>query len=102
MDIPGWLKRPLTVFIVLQMLDLATTLAAMAMGGNELNPLVRQMFALGPLSGLLLAKLIPVGLVLVLSALGKNSGIRKANWAFTAIVMWNLTIIVRLSVAVTA
>ena len=96
------LKQPLTIFVILQALDLLTTLAALALGGAEGNPLVRQLFIIGPVSGLVFAKLLAIGLVLVLKALGKGKGILKANWAFTAIVVWNLTIVLRLSLATTA
>jgi hypothetical protein len=93
------LKQPLTVFIVLQVLDFATTLVALALGGGETNPLVRSLLVLGPVSGLVLAKAVALAVGLLAYFMGKRRGIRNANRVYSAIVIWNFTIIARLSLA---
>lgn len=79
-------------FIALQCLDLLTTLAAFAHGGVELNPIVRSMM---PWAGrglaVLASKLILISLIL---SLGRRKRILYiANVLYTAIVVWNLTVV---------
>ena len=89
--------NPLSFFILLQVLDVATTLIALALGGSENNPIVAHIMAVGPVGGLLVSKAAVIGLAVAGTFLKKERGIRKANVAFCAIVAWNLSIIVRLS-----
>jgi len=84
------------ICIVLQLLDFLTTLAAVALGGTEQNPLVAHIMALGSVRGLLVSKLIVIGLAAVGARMRKEKGIRWANFVFAGIVAWNLTIIGRL------
>jgi hypothetical protein len=92
------MKNPLVLFSLLQVLDIATTLVALGLGGSEKNPFVSQMMAVGPVYGLLISKLAVIGIAGFGALLGKYNGIRLANLAFSAIVVWNLTIIFRLAI----
>ena len=56
------LKTPLTLFIILQLMDFLTTLVAIAMGGAEQNPLVQAFFTLRPVYGLALSKLVVISI----------------------------------------
>lgn len=61
--LPLWAQDPLlialAVFGLLQVLDIWSTLRALAVGGRELNPVVRRLMAsLGTLRGLLAAKAV--------------------------------------------
>lgn len=91
--------KALILFILLQAADFATTVAAINFGGAEQNPLVAHMMGFGGINGLLLAKVIALAIGGAAAAAGKNRGIRVANFAFAAIVVWNLSIISRLLIA---
>jgi len=80
----------------LQMLDLLTTLAFMLHGVREGNPLVRMVMQLtaNPLSGLLLIKLIAVGLGLYCWKLGRGKLLARINIAFALVVTWNLAALI--------
>ena len=93
------LKTPLALFILLQFLDFATTIVAIGMGGAEQNPLVHAFFALSPVYGLAIAKLLVISLAVAAYCIGKQRGIRTANYVFSAIVIWNVSIICRLAAA---
>jgi hypothetical protein len=90
---------PLILFILLQVFDIATTLATIALGGGELNPIVAQMMSVGPVFGLMLSKMIVISLATGGAFLGKYRGIRCANFAFAAILVWNCSIVARLAMA---
>jgi uncharacterized protein DUF5658 len=90
--------KPLSVFILLQMLDLLTTRMALGMGAGEQNPLVSQIMSVAPAYGLFISKLVVVGIAVLGVWMEKSKGIRVANLAFAGVVAWNLTIIFRLSV----
>ena len=92
-----YLRNPFTIFVVLQVLDFATTLFALAIGGSESNPLIQYFLALGPVPGLAIAKMLVLAVGLLGYLMGKHRGIRNANWAYSAIVLWNFTSIARLS-----
>ena len=96
------LKGPLALLIFLQIFDFATTLLVLSMGGREGNPLVQYFFTLGPVPALVLTKVIVIILGLICAYLGRRRGLRTANWVYTAIALWNVSIIVRMSVAATA
>jgi len=80
----------------LQMLDLLTTLAFMLHGVREGNPLVRMVMHLttNPLSGLLLIKLVAVGLGLYCWKLGRGRLLARINIAFALVVTWNLAALI--------
>src|SRR5215469_9190304 len=69
---PQGLRRPfpqpsLTVFVILQVLDIVTTLMGIQMGAREASIFVGQLMNAGPVGGLLLSKIFAV--LLVASAL---------------------------------
>jgi len=89
----------LVAFLLLQLADFGTTVAALALGGTESNPLVGHLMGLGDYTGLAVAKLIALAIGGLAAFYGKYNGLRKMNVLFTVIVIWNLTIIGRLIVA---
>lgn len=91
------MKSPLVVFILLQAMDLATTLIALALGGSENNPMIAHLMALGPLRGLLVSKGVVIGIAAAGACMHKFRGIWCANAVFSAIVLWNLSIVTRLA-----
>jgi hypothetical protein len=80
------------IFAYLQALDLLTTVAFLMSGVAEANPLVR--FAIGiaptPLLGLTLVKLLAIGLAFVCLIAGRAGLLRKANWCYALLILWNL------------
>jgi hypothetical protein len=94
------MKNSLLLFLLLQVLDVATTILALALGGHEQNPLVGHFMALGPIQGLIVSKLLVFALALaIVLVLRRQNAIRWANIVFSLIVAWNLTTIARLLIA---
>jgi hypothetical protein len=96
-DLESQMRKPFLIFVVLQILDFATTWVAIRLGGSEHNPLVSQFMAFGPVIGLLVTKIIVIGMASLGVWMGKQNGIRWANVAFSFVIAWNLSIITRLA-----
>ena len=80
-------------FVVLQVLDLLTTLAAFRVGAFEVNPLVAHLTTLfGPAGGVVCSKLI---------ALLLGWWVRKRLWMvnlfYAGIICWNVYVLVALT-----
>jgi Domain of unknown function (DUF5658) len=83
------------LFFTLQVADLLTTLLVFRLGGFEANPLVAGLLPrLGPVAGLLAAKLAAV---LIMLGLRSETLIRLGNMAYFGIVVWNVYVIWSLS-----
>jgi len=82
-------------FAYLQLLDVLTTLAFLAGGVQEANPLVR--FALSsapsPLAGLLGVKLFAIGMAVYCWRTSRRRILTLANLFFALLVTWNLVAI---------
>mgnify|MGYP000442265704 CR=1 FL=1 len=83
-------------FMYLQMLDFLSTMAFLAHGVQEANPLVRAAMAWGgsPWSGLLAVKVLAVGLGLFCWKSGRIRLLARANAAFACLVVWNLVALI--------
>ena len=80
-------------FVVLQVLDLLTTLAAFRVGAFEVNPIVAHLTTLfGPVGGLVCSKLIAL-----LLALWVRKRLWLVNLFYTGIICWNVYVLVVLS-----
>jgi Domain of unknown function (DUF5658) len=80
-------------FIVLQVLDLVTTLVAFHFGAFEVNPLVGHLTTLlGPAAGIVASKIIAV-----LIAMGVRRRIWVVNLFYTGVVCWNTYVVLALS-----
>ena len=86
----------MSVFCFLQAADLATTVVTLKLGGVENNPLIRFFMMVGPLVGLVLAKLVVLLVGAGCVASGRLNPLRRANVAFAVVVGWNLVVIARL------
>ena len=91
------MNTALAIFILLQLLDMATTLVVLAMGGRETNPIIQHFMTVGPVAGLIISKLAVTAIAVAGVAFKRYRGIRLANFAFTGVVAWNFTIIARLA-----
>jgi hypothetical protein len=85
----------------LQMLDFLTTVAFLVQGVSEGNPMVRLVlnYSPNPLGGLLLVKLLAVGLGLYCWKVGKLRLLGRMNIMFAVVVAWNLGALIVGSVA---
>ena len=83
-------------FSYLQMLDLMTTVAFMAQGVPEGNPVVRFAirYAHNPLSGLVLVKLLAVALGFYCWRYGREKVLTRMNVLFAIVVAWNLVALI--------
>ena len=90
------MNQLLLQYSYLQVLDLLTTLAFLLHGVREGNPLVRMMMHMtaNPLNGLLLVKLIAVGLGLYCWKMGRGRLLGRINIVFALIVAWNLAALI--------
>ena len=92
---PRWLRiiRSRWTFVVFQLLDLLTTLAAFRAGAFEVNPLVARLAAqFGGLRGVLISKLIAVAI-----AMGVRRLVWVVNLLYAGIVAWNIVVLLVLS-----
>ncbi|HEX3352950.1 MAG: DUF5658 family protein [Terriglobales bacterium] len=80
-------------FIVLQVLDLLTTLLAFHFGAFEVNPLVgRLVSVLGPAGGVLVSKVVAI-----LIAFRMRKLLWIVNLFYIGIVIWNMLVVSLLS-----
>ena len=83
----------LTVFFVLQALDVLTTLIGLSAGASEASVFVGRLLQLGPLAGLLVAKCFAIVLVGAALRYKRPRVIVILNYWFAAIITWNLAMI---------
>jgi Domain of unknown function (DUF5658) len=84
----------LTVFVVLQVLDILTTLMGLHMGASEGSIFISRLMQVGPIAALLLSKVFAVFLVAAAMRLQRPRMVVFLNFWFAAIVTWNLGMIV--------
>ena len=58
-------RQLIEVFLYLQVLDILSTLIGFSLGNGEASPMVRLMIRWGPVNGLIVSKLIAVGVAAV-------------------------------------
>jgi len=84
------------LFVALQLADVVTTLVALWLGGAEQNSLVSRLMVFGSVAGLLASKIIVLALGLFAVWTLRYRVLLWANIAFTGIVLWNVSVILRL------
>jgi hypothetical protein len=90
---PRLTNRAIVVFACLQALDVITTLLGWRLGAQETNFVVAHFMRIGPVQGLIAAKVIGFLLVVAVFIRRKERLVRLLNLWFAAIVTWNLVII---------
>lgn len=78
------------LFVYLQILDVVSTLIGFSLGNTEASPFIRFLVRFGPLSGLLISKLIAAGVAGLCVTLHRPRLIRWINLWYAALVVWNL------------
>jgi hypothetical protein len=89
-------RNQLAQFVYLQLLDLLTTLVFLAHRVEESNPLVKLLmrFAGSPVGGLVVIKLLAVGIGLYCWRLSREKLLWGINLFYSAVVVWNLVALV--------
>lgn len=83
-------RHLIEVFLYLQVLDILTTLIGFSLGNSEASPFVRLMVHWGPFTGLVLSKILAVGIAFTCLLLHRRKLILWINYWYAAIVVWNL------------
>lgn len=80
----------MTVFFSLQALDVVTTLLGLRLGAGEASFFVGRLIKLGPLEGLIIAKVFAIILVTAALAFHRPRVVVFLNYWFAALITWNL------------
>jgi len=83
--------------VFLQVADVVTTMTALGTGGVEQNPLISRFLTMGTLQGLILSKVVLLAAAATAVRYQRIRAIRTANIVFCAIVLWNISVIIRLA-----
>ena len=81
------------MFLYLQVLDLLSTLVGFSLGNAEASPFIRMLVRWGPVTGLIVSKLVALGLVGICFALRRTRLIQLINIWYAVLVIWNLYIV---------
>ena len=84
-------------FVLLQLADVVTTMTALGNGGHEQNPLVARFLVIGTLQGLIMSKVVLLAAAAAAVRFQRFRAIRMANVVFGVIVLWNISVIIRLA-----
>ena len=84
----------LTTFVVLQVLDILTTMMGLQMGAHEASMFIGRLMQVGPVAALLIAKLFAVLLVAAAMRFKRPRVVVFLNYWFAVVVSWNLVMIV--------
>lgn len=87
------IRQILTVFLCLQALDILTTLHGFRVGASESSPFISTLLAFGPVTGLVLSKLLAIGLATAALLGHRERLVRFVNFWFVAVIGWNLLVI---------
>jgi hypothetical protein len=80
----------MTVFFLLQLLDVVTTLLGLRLGAGEASFFVGRLMKFGALEGLIIAKLFAIVLVAAALAFHRPRVVVFLNYWFAALITWNL------------
>ncbi len=80
------------LFVYLQLLDLLTTLVGFRVGAAEASPFIRVMMHAGPVAGVIVSKVLALGIGALCVYLEKAHVIRWISYWYCALVVWNLMV----------
>jgi len=81
------------VFIYLQLLGLLTTLVGFKLGAKEASPFIRMLMYAGPAAGVLVSKVLSLGLGALCIYYKRNHLIRWVSYWYGGLVVWNLMVL---------
>jgi len=82
------------LFLGLQILDVMTTLIGLRLGAQEGSTFIGRLLEAGPVSGLIISKILAAGLAAFAVFLNRKRILVFLNFWFAAVVAWNLIAIV--------
>ena len=80
------------VFVYLQLLDLLTTLLGIRVGAAEASPFIRLLMHAGPATGVIVSKVLALGIGALCVYLNKAHIIRWISYWYGGLVIWNLMV----------
>lgn len=81
------------IFVYLQLLDILTTLVGFRLGAAEASPFIRMLMHAGPAVGVILSKLVALGLGAFCVHRKRYHVIRWASYWYGVLVVWNLMVV---------
>jgi hypothetical protein len=81
------------IFIYLQLLDLLTTLVGFKLGAKEASPFIRILMYAGPATGVMVSKVLSLGLGALCIYYKKNHLIRWVTYWYGGLIVWNLMVL---------
>ena len=81
------------VFIYLQLLDVLTTLVGFKLGAAEASPFVRVLMHIGPAAGVMVSKVLALGIGAICIYTRKQHLIRWITYWYGGLVVWNLMVL---------
>ena len=81
------------VFIYLQLLDVLTTLVGFKLGAAEASPFIRVLMHAGPAAGVVVSKVLALGVGAICIYTGKHHVIRWITYWYGGLVVWNLMVL---------
>jgi hypothetical protein len=81
------------VFIYLQLLDVLTTLVGFKLGAAEASPFVRVLMHIGPAAGVMVSKVLALGIGAICIYTRKHHLIRWITYWYGGLVVWNLMVL---------
>jgi hypothetical protein len=80
------------IFIYLQLLDLLTTLVGFKLGASEASPFIRTLMHAGPVTGVVLSKVVALGIGGLCVWANRPHLIKWITYWYGGLVVWNLMI----------
>ena len=80
------------IFVYLQLLDLLTTLVGFRVGAAEASPFIRMLMHVGPATGVVLSKLLALGIGALCVAVNRPHLVRWACYWYSGLIVWNLMV----------
>ena len=80
------------VFVYLQLLDLLTTLVGFRIGAAEASPFIRVLMHAGPAAGVIVSKVLALGIGALCVYLNKAHVVRWITYWYAGLVVWNLMV----------
>jgi len=85
--------RPLATFVLLQLMDILTTLVGLRVGAHEGSLFIGRLMKVDPMAALWISKLIAVILVLAALRWRRPRVLMLVNYWVALVVIWNLVAI---------
>jgi hypothetical protein len=80
------------IFVYLQLLDLLTTLVGFRVGAAEASPFIRMLMHVGPTTGVIISKVLALGIGGLCIAVNKKHIVRWITYWYGVLIVWNLMV----------